>query len=169
MATPSWGSISADEHPQRRPSLGKRLISWHKRNPKTNSERSFTELEMVEVLGAEEFFVGDRIIEAGTFNAENWAVVWLGKLLHRRKWRKNLYWTPPDEHPLESTNVKLVTLTEQLTDAQAMSLHSASESKVCLSLQMIYYLTGNCGNITEPVSRKEFFPKAITNSPSHKR
>jgi hypothetical protein len=135
MATRSWSSISTDELPKRRPSLGKRLISWHKRNSKTNSEMSFTELEIVEVLGAGEFFVGDRILEEGTFNAENWAVVWLGKLLHRRKWRKNLDWAPPDENPLRRTNVKLVTLAEQLADAQATMLHSTSESKVCLSFR----------------------------------
>jgi hypothetical protein len=90
---------------------------------------------MVEVLGAGEFFVGDRILEEGAFNAENWAVVWLGKMLHRRKWRKNLGWTPPDEDLLGRTNVKLVTLAEQLADAQATMLHSTSESKVCLSFR----------------------------------
>jgi hypothetical protein len=30
---------------------------------------------MIEVLGDKEFFVGDRILEAGTFNDEKWAVI----------------------------------------------------------------------------------------------
>jgi hypothetical protein len=90
---------------------------------------------MIEVLGEEEFFIGDRILEDGTFHNEKWAVVWLGKLLHRRKWLKKLDWTPPDEDDLGSTNVKLVTLAEQLAQAQATILYSTSESKVCLPLR----------------------------------
>jgi hypothetical protein len=85
-----------------------------------NSERRSAELEIIEVPGTQEFFVGDRMLELGTVNDEKWAVIWLGKLLHRRKLHKKSDGGKRD--PLVGNHVRVVTLAEQLAEAQAADL-----------------------------------------------
>jgi hypothetical protein len=123
MATQSKNFSPTDEYPLRRPSLGRRLTSWSKKSSKAhsvNSECRSEELEIVEVPGTQEFFVGDRMLELGTMNDEKWAVIWLGKLLHRRKLHKKSDGGKPD--PVVGNHVRVVTLAEQLAEAQAGDL-----------------------------------------------